>query len=302
MNQIPDADIEYSRVLRSVLDNGVMQEGRNGMVKVQIGNSMRLSLANGQVPFITTKRLAWKTCLRELLWFIRGSTSATELAAEGCHIWDANASRDFLDSRGLTEYSEGELGPVYGHQWRRWGASVHAKDGSIATEADGSAAHGIDQLGKVIEQLRDPVQRHSRRLIVSAWNVGDLDKMALPPCHLLFQFHVTGEDELSCTTYQRSVDVGLGLPFNMASYGMLTHFVAKAAGLRAKELVIMMGNVHVYDDHINQLKDQVTRKCAEQSTRIITENLPADIDQIKFEDVLITGYTHQGNIGMKMRA
>ena len=302
MDQRPDADIEYSRVLRSVLDNGVMQEGRNGRVKVQIGNTLRLSLANGQVPFITTNRLAWKTCLRELLWFIRGSTSATELADEGCHIWDANASRTFLDSRGLTEYSEGELGPVYGHQWRRWGANVHAKDGSLATEVGGSSLRGIDQLGRVIEQLRDPVQRYSRRLIVSAWNVGDLDKMALPPCHLLFQFHVTGEDELSCTTYQRSVDVGLGLPFNMASYGMLTHFVAKAAGLRAKELVIMMGNVHVYDDHIKQLSEQVTRKCAEQSTRIVTENIPTDIDLIKFEDVQITGYTHQGNIVMKMRA
>ena len=302
MDQTPDADVEYSRVLRSVLDNGVMQEGRNGRVRVQIGNSMRLSLANGQVPFITTKRLAWKTCLRELLWFIRGSTSASELAAEGCHIWDANGSREFLDSRGLTEYSEGELGPVYGHQWRDWGANVHAKDGSIASEVENSEALGIDQLGWVIEQLRDPVQRYSRRLIVSAWNVGDLDKMALPPCHLLFQFHVTGEDELSCTTYQRSVDVGLGLPFNMASYGMLTHFVAKAAGLRAKELVIMMGNVHVYDDHIEQLSQQVTRKCGVKSTRIITENLPTDIDQIKFEDVQITGYTHQGNIVMKMRA
>ena len=265
---------------------------------------MRLSLRDGQLPFITTKKLAWKTCLKELLWFIRGSTSASELAAEGCHIWDANASREALDGRGLTEYSVGELGPVYGHQWRHWGAKLHGSNGAVLRPEqrleDGDS--GFDQLDWVIRQLRDPAQRFSRRLVVSAWNVTDLSKMALPPCHLLFQFHVTGQDELSCTTYQRSVDVGLGLPFNMASYGLLTQFVAKAAGLRAKELVIMMGNVHVYEDHIAPLTRQVERAPADEPTLLNLGKLPENVDDICLEDVHIFGYSHQGALQMKMSA
>jgi thymidylate synthase len=286
----PDADHEYLRVLKRVLKDGTKQEGRNGEVRVCIGDMMRFSLENGRVPFISTKRLAWKTCLRELLWFIRGNTSATELAAEGCHIWDANGSREFLDSRGLTEYSEGELGPVYGHQWRRWGAAV------------GDNSGGVDQLGEIIKKLKDPKERYSRRLIVSAWNVSDLDKMALPPCHLLFQFHVTGDDELSCTTYQRSVDVGLGLPFNMASYGMLTHMIARAAGLRAKELVMSLANVHVYENHLDALREQATREPMPEVPHIDVESIPQNIDEVTFKDIKLSDYKHCGDIKMEMSA
>ena len=282
-------DDQYMRLVKTVLDLGDMQEGRNGKVRVCIGGALSFSLRDGEVPFLTTKRLAWKTCLRELLWFIEGNTSAKELSARGCKIWDANGSRKALDARGLTEYPEGELGPVYGHQWRCWG------DGS-----GGCADPGIDQLGTAIAMLRDPATRSSRRIVVSAWNVGDLPKMALPPCHLLFQFHVTKGDELTCTMYQRSADVGLGLPFNMASYGMLTHFVARAAGLRAVRLVMMFGNVHIYEDHVEQLTCQFARTSSMNIPRLDLERIPTEIDAVREEHVRVLHYEHAGDLPMPM--
>ena len=289
---IPDqlsADDQYKRIVRTVHDSGDVQEGRNGKVRVCIGGALSFSLRDGEVPFLTTKRLAWKTCLRELLWFIEGNTSAKELSARGCKIWDANGSREALDARGLTEYPEGELGPVYGHQWRRWGAAPgHSED------------PGVDQLGKAIALLRDPSTRSSRRIVVSAWNVGDLPKMALPPCHLLFQFHVTKGDELTCTMYQRSADVGLGLPFNMASYGMLTHFVARAAGLRAVRLVMMLGNVHIYEDHVEQLIRQLDRTSSMNIPRLELERIPTEIDAVREEHVRVLNYEHAGDLPMSM--
>ena len=283
------ADDSYLRLVGEVLEHGDVQEGRNGKVRVVVGAALGFSLRDGAVPLLTTKRLAWKTCLKELLWFIRGSTSAAELAAEGCHIWDANASREALDARGLTEYSEGELGPVYGAQWRRWGMGAD-KEG------------GHDQLAAAIRLLADPTTRSSRRILVSAWNVAELGRMALPPCHLLFQFNVVNGDELVCTMYQRSVDVGLGLPFNMASYGMLTHFVARAAGLRATKLVMMLSNVHVYENHVEQLERQTVRKASTRTPRIDLARIPADIDAVRFGHVRLTDYEHAGDLPMPMSA
>jgi thymidylate synthase len=282
-------DDQYMRLVRTVLDLGDVQEGRNGKVRVCIGGALSFSLRDGEVPFLTKKRLAWKTCLRELLWFIEGNTSAKELSARGCKIWDANASREALDARGLTEYPEGELGPVYGHQWRRWGA-----------DCDDAEGPGTDQLAEAIVALRDPDTRSSRRIVVSAWNVGDLSKMALPPCHMLFQFHVTRGDELTCTMYQRSADVGLGLPFNMASYGMLTHFVARASGLRAVRLVMMLGNVHIYENHVEQLTCQFSRRPSMSIPRLELERIPTEIDAVREEHVRVLGYEHAGDLPMPM--
>jgi len=283
------ADDQYLKLVRTVLDTGDMQEGRNGKVRVCVGGALSFSLRDGELPFLTTKRLAWKTCLRELLWFIRGSTDAKELAAQKCHIWDANGSREALDARGLTEYPEGQLGPVYGAQWRRWG------DGS-----GGCADPGIDQLAEATTLLRDPTTRTSRRIVVSAWNVSDLHKMALPPCHLLFQFHVTNGDELTCSMYQRSADVGLGLPFNMASYGLLTHFVARAAGLRAVRLVMMLGNVHIYENHVAALRSQFARTGPLNIPQLDLDRIPRDIDAVQEEDVRVLNYEHAGALPMPM--
>lgn len=299
------ADDDYLRLVREVLKHGDKQEGRNGGVRVVVGAALAFPLNDGQVPFITTKRLAWRTCLKELLWFIRGSTSATELAAEGCHIWDANATsfKAAKDAeRGVgtprecdccvpTPYPEGELGPVYGRQWRHW------RDGDPS-----SMGRGHDQLADAIDLLRDPATRFSRRIIVSAWNVNDLNDMALPPCHLLYQFNVINGDELICTMYQRSVDVGLGLPFNMASYGMLTHFVARAAGLRATRLVMMLSNVHIYENHVEQLTEQLTRTSSDMITRLNLELIPTNIDDIRMEHVQVIDYKHAGDLPMPMSA
>jgi len=283
------SDDQYLQLIQTILEEGDVQEGRNGRVRVVIGASLAFDLTEGQVPLLSTKRIAWKTCLRELLWFIEGNTSAKVLSERGCKIWDANGSREALDARGLTDYPEGELGPVYGHQWRRWG------DGS-----GGCMDPGIDQLANAIHQLSQPTTRSSRRIIVSAWNVSDLDRMALPPCHLLFQFNVVNGDELVCTMYQRSVDVGLGLPFNMASYGMLTHFVARAAGLRAKRLVMFLSNVHIYEDHVPALTEQLSRKHSLTIPRLDLEAIPTNINDIKEEHVKILNYEHAGDLKMPM--
>lgn len=308
-NQPPDE--QYLALVRTVLAEGDVQEGRNGKVRMVIGASLAFDLTDGQVPILSSKRLAWKTCLRELLWFIEGNTSAKELSERGCKIWDANAAayreRLLRDGPGYgmsrsewayltSEEGEGQLGPVYGHQWRHWGDSV-----------DGVMNPGIDQLTYAISQLSDPATRSSRRIIVSAWNVSDLDKMALPPCHLLFQFNVVNGDELVCTMYQRSADVGLGLPFNMASYGMLTHFVARAAGLRAKRLVMFLSNVHIYENHVPALTEQLSRRppfMIPQSPyinpRLDLEAIPTKIDDIKEEHVKILNYEPAGDLKMPM--
>jgi thymidylate synthase len=172
----------------------------------------------------TTKRVFWKGVLTELLWFIRGSTDARELQAEGVHIWDGNSSREFLDGRGFTDRQVGDLGPVYGFQWRHCGAEYTTMDADYSGK-------GVDQLKSVIDTLRkDP---DSRRIIMSAWHVPDIDKMALPPCHILAQFYVAN-GELSCGLYQRSADMGLGVPFNVASYAALTHMIARVVGLKVR--------------------------------------------------------------------
>lgn len=298
-------DDQYLRLVRNVLEEGDLQEGRNGRVRVVIGASLAFDLAEGRVPLLASKRLAWKTCLRELLWFIEGNTSAKDLSERGCKIWDANATayRERLLRDGLcygmsrsewayltSKASEGELGPVYGHQWRHWG-----EGGPCGMEDPGT-----DQLANAIRLLSDPATRSSRRIVVSAWNVSDLDKMALPPCHLLFQFNVVNGDELVCTMYQRSADVGLGLPFNMASYGMLTHFVARAAGLRAKRLVMFLSNVHIYQDHVPALTEQLTREQPLTIPHLDLEAIPTKIDDIKEEHVKILNYEHAGDLKMPM--
>ena len=176
--------------------------------KSVFGYSMRYPLRDGVIPLLTTKRVAWKTCFHELIWFIRGCTDNKKLIEKNVHIWDANATREFLDSRGLTENEENDLGPVYGHQWRHFNAPYS----NCHENYDGL---GIDQLQNIINMLNDPEQRTSRRLVLSAWNPCQLDEMALPPCHVLMQFYVKEDKYLSCSLYQRSGDVGLGVPFNM---------------------------------------------------------------------------------------
>ena len=251
-------EYQYLNLLSDILENGTMEEGRNGKIQSIFGNMMRFSLKDGKIPILTTKKTAWKTCLKELLWFIRGETDNKILKAQGVHIWDANGTREFLDSRGLKLYPEDMIGPSYGYQWRNFNANYNCFTGKKIT--DDFPFNGVDQLQDIISQLKNPETRNSRRLVMSAWNPVQLDQMALPPCHILCQFNVHDGNKLSCAMTQRSVDTILGQPFNIASYSFLTHLIAKHCGLEAYEFVYFMGNCHIYEQHIEAAKLQITRE------------------------------------------
>ena len=292
-------EYQYLNLIHDILENGSIDRGRNGMTKSVFGSSMLFSLHDGKIPILTTKRTAWKTCFKELLWFIRGDTSNEKLREQGVHIWDGNGSRDFLDSRGLHNNKEGDLGPVYGHQWRHFNARYVGCDAEYNGE-------GIDQLQQIIDVLKngDPVVRASRRLVLSAWNPCQLDEMALPPCHVLIQFNVTEGNKLSCALYQRSGDVGLGVPFNIASYSALTHIIAKHTGLEAYEFVYHLGNAHIYEEHMEALKEQLKRNPYEFARIEICETNEnrEKIDNYRIEDIKIIGYKSHEPISMKMIA
>jgi len=243
---------QYLDLIKNILDNGTWEEGRNGRVKSVFGSSMRFDLTNGQIPILTTKKTAWKTCLKELLWFIRGDTDNKLLQDQGVHIWDGNTTREFLDSRGLN-YREGLIGPGYGFQWRHFNAPYDQENG-------GPSEKGIDQLQQIIDALKDPAQRTSRRMVMTAWNPLQIDKMALPPCHILCQFNVHDGNKLSCCMFQRSCDEFLGQPINIASYSFLTHLLAKHCGLEPYDFVYFMGNCHIYENAIDACKLQITRE------------------------------------------
>jgi thymidylate synthase len=172
---------QYINLIEDILTSGTEQDGRNGVTKAIFGTAMHFSLKDGVVPFMTTKRLAWKTCLKELLWFIRGDTNNKHLKEQNVHIWDANGSRDFLDSRGLIDREEDDLGPIYGFQWRHFNADYYTSDANYNDK-------GVDQLKMIIDALKDPKERYSRRLILSSWNPCQLSEMALPPCHIYSYF------------------------------------------------------------------------------------------------------------------
>lgn len=252
MHLMETPESQYTNLIRQILEKGSRETSRNGTTLSLFGYSMRFSLQGGALPLLTTKRVAWKTCFRELQWFIRGSTDNRELQVQDVHIWDGNATPQFLESRGLGERGEGDLGPIYGHQWRYFGAPYV----NYATDYTGQ---GVDQLQGIIDQLRTEEGRSSRRLVMSAWNPAQIDEMALPPCHVLSQFHVRDGKYLSCALYQRSGDVGLGVPFNIASYSFLTHLLARHCDLVADEFVYFLGNAHIYEDHIESLKVQIER-------------------------------------------
>ena len=277
----------YLKLLKDVIDNGVKQEGRNGTTYTRIGGMMRFSLENNKIPLITTKKLAWRVCLKEMLWFVKGKTDNNILNKQNVHIWDGNSTREYLDSRGLFNNSEGDLGPVYGYQWRNWNKDLSKETG------------GIDQLQQIIDCLKDSKERNSRRLIMSAWNPEQLDDMALPPCHVLSQFHVV-DNKLSCTLYQRSGDMGLGVPFNIASYSFLTHLLAKHCDLEAYEFIHFLGNMHIYDDHLEFLKEQINKPIHE-FPELTLKNKYDNIDDYTFNDFQINNYKFNNTIKMDMR-
>lgn len=283
---------QYIALIEDILKYGVMVDGRNGNALTTFGSAMHFNLENNKIPVLTTKKVAIKTCIKELLWFISGSTDNKILKNQNVNIWNGNASRDFLDMRGLNHLEEDDLGPVYGHQWRHFNAEYKDSKTDYTNK-------GIDQLKYIIDCLKDPKERYSRRLIMSAWNPCQLNEMALPPCHILAQFNVIN-DELSCSLYQRSGDVGLGVPFNIASYSILTHILAKHCNLKAKEFIYYLGNTHIYDDHIEELKQQIIRT-PYKFPSISIQNLYDDIDNYTIDDIVISDYNFHPSIKMEMR-
>ncbi|CAG7835885.1 unnamed protein product [Allacma fusca] len=283
---------QYLDLIKNVLDNGSTRTDRTGVGTISIfGAQMKFNLRNDTFPLLTTKKVFYKGILRELLWFIRGSTNANELKEEGVHIWDGNSSREFLDSLGFHEREEGDLGPVYGFQWRHFGAEYK-------TMKDNYEGAGVDQLQQVISMIKN--NPDSRRIIMTAWNPSDLPLMALPPCHCLAQFYVDiSKQELSCQLYQRSADIGLGVPFNIASYALLTKMIAHVTGLKPGDFVHTLGDAHVYSNHVEALKVQIGRTPRPFPTLSITRTVE-DIERFKVEDFSLSGYDPYPKIEMQM--
>ncbi len=282
---------QYLDLIYELLEKGSYEKGRNGETYCAIGNAMYFSLENKKIPILTTKKVAIKTCLKELLWFIQGHTNNKLLKQQKVHIWDLNGTKSFLESRNLP-YEEDDLGPVYGHQWRYFNANYSSCNEDYSNK-------GVDQLEKVLNDLKNPETRFSRRHVVSAWNPCQLDEMALPPCHVLFQFHVTQENKLSCSLYQRSGDVGLGVPFNIMSYAAFTILVAKHCDLEPYEFIYYLGNAHIYKEHKEALMEQIKRTPYEFPTMEIVEK-KENINDYVLEDFKIDNYKHYETIKMNM--
>ena len=284
---------QYLNLLDDILSTKNNQEGRNGNTLSIFGSTMHFSLEHNKIPIITTKKVAWKTCLRELLWFIKGDTNNKHLKEKNVHIWDKNGSRQFLDGRGLTTFEEDDLGPIYGFQWRHYNAKYHNCNTNYSNK-------GIDQLKEVIESLKDPEQRNSRRMIITAWNPCQLDIMALPPCHIFMQFNVTNNNKLSCAMYQRSNDEACGTCFNIASYCFLTHLLAKHCDLEPYEFLYYKGNCHIYEEHIDNIKIQLQREPFEFPTLEIKYKRDNIEDYVE-DDFVISNYKHHDAIKYIMK-
>ena len=289
---------QYLELVDRVIRTGEVRQDRTGTGTRAIfapQPGLKFDLRGGILPLLTTKRVFYRGVLEELLWFIGGKTDSKQLAARDVHIWDGNGSLEFLRSRGLTERREGDLGPVYGFQWRHFGAQY--------TNADADyTGQGVDQLAQVIEQIK--TNPTDRRILLSAWNPADLHKMALPPCHILCQFYVSlpgggARPQLKCQMYQRSCDLGLGVPFNIASYALLTHILAEVTGCEAAELTLVMGDAHVYLDHIEPLQKQLARKPRAFPTLRFRRQLQG-IDDVRADDLELHGYQPHGKIEMRM--
>lgn len=286
----PHEELQYLNLVGKIIKEGNEVSDRTGVGTFSLfGAQMRFSLRDNTIPLLTTKRVFWRAVVHELLWFIGGSTNAKILQEKGVHIWDGNSTREFLDKSGFHDREEGDLGPVYGFQWRHCGAEYK-------TCHDDYSGQGVDQLAEVINKIKTNPQ--DRRIIMCSWNVVDIPKMALPPCHCLVQFYVAN-GEVSCQLYQRSADMGLGVPFNIASYALLTHMIAHITGLKAGEFIHTTGDTHVYKNHVDPLLEQIKREPKEFPKLKIKRNVTS-IDDFKFEDFELEGYSPQGPIKMEM--
>ncbi|MER2162753.1 MAG: thymidylate synthase [Psychrobacter alimentarius] len=275
----------YLNLLHQVLTEGTEKGDRTGTGTLShFGAQLRFDLASG-FPLLTTKKVHFKSIVYELLWFLSGSTHVDYLQKNGVRIWNEWAT---AEQTARFNRPEGDLGPVYGHQWRNYGAS-QLDDGSYHND-------GVDQIKQVVEQIKS--NPNSRRLIVSGWNPGEAEQVALPPCHTLFQFFVA-DNKLSCQLYQRSADLFLGVPFNIASYALLTHMVAQVCGLDVGEFIWTGGDCHIYQNHREQVELQLTRSLYELPTLTLNPDVD-DIFAFNYEDISVNGYESHPAIKAKV--
>lgn len=289
---------QYLDLCERIIREGEFRPDRTGTGTYSLfaPPQLRFDLSKDTYPLLTTKKVFTRGIILELLWFVVGCTDGKKLSEQGVKIWEGNGSREYLDKLGLTDRREGDLGPVYGFQWRHFGAEYKTCD-------DDYSGQGVDQLKNIINTLK--TNPYDRRIIMSAWNPPDFPKMALPPCHVFSQFYVSfpaeknAKPKLSCLLYQRSCDMGLGVPFNIASYALLTKMIAKVCDMEPGEFIHTMGDAHVYKDHVDALREQISRRPRQFPKLKIVRDV-TDIDDFKYEDFEIVDYNPHGKVKMKM--
>ena len=287
-------EYQYLNVLSKLLTDGVYRETRNSTTISLFGVKMEFDISES-FPLLTTKKMYWKGILKELLWFISANTNSKVLEKDKVRIWQGNSSREYLDSIGLTGYEEGDCGPIYGFQWRHFNAKYRGHRADYTGE-------GIDQLQNIIDLIRN--NPTSRRMYMTAWNPCQLKEMALPPCHISYQFYVrkcpdTGIRFLDCMMYQRSGDIFLGVPFNIASTATLTYIIANITGICPGKINIVIGDAHIYENHIEQVKTQLGRAPYKFPKLVIKKKLN-DIDNVAYDNFEIENYTHHPVIKANM--
>ena len=286
-------ETKYLNLLKHIMKNGKCRNDRTGTGTISVfGYQLRFNARNC-IPVLTTKRVYWKGVVEELLWFLRGDTNINHLMDKSVHIWDGNSSREYLDSIGLKDREERDGGPIYGFQWRHFGAEY-------GTMHDDYTGKGYDQFAECLRLIRE--NPTSRRIIMNAWNPCALDKMCLPPCHVQYQFYVnTDTDEISCHMYQRSADVFLGLPFNISSTALLTYIIANITGKKVGDIVISLGDAHIYSNHIEQCNTQLERIPREFPKLNINTKIDENkLDELRLDNFVLEGYKPYSTIKAKM--
>ena len=282
---------KYLDALKDILENGEIRNTRNSKTISKFGVKLDFDISES-FPLLTTKKVYFHGVLHELLWFIKGDTNSKNLENNNVNIWRSNSTREYLDSLKLFNYEEGDCGPIYGFQWRHYGAKYSGPELNYN-------GLGIDQLKNCIDLIKkDPT---SRRIFMSAWNPVQLNEMCLPPCHVSYQFYVTDDKKLSCMMYQRSGDMFLGIPFNIASTSLLVYILSKIADLKPGNVSIVIGDAHIYEEHVDAVKTQLTRKPYEAPKLEINKYF-SNIDDYKYEHFEIIDYKYYPTIKAKMVA
>ncbi len=294
-------EYQYLHLMEDILEKGTEKSDRTGTgTKSIFGTTLKFDLRTS-FPILTTKKVFWKGVVEELLWFIRGETDSKKLEEKGVKIWVGNTSKEFLANHKPfpLNYPEGDIGPGYGYQWRSWGKYYCPIEDPEAIIFSRIVHGGIDQLRQVVDQLKS--NPNDRRMIVSAWNPDQIDMMALPPCHLLWQVYVSN-GELHLQFYQRSVDTFLGLPFNISSYALLTCLLAKISGLKPGTVTFVGGDTHIYMNHIDQVKEQLTRTPYKFPALNIKKDIKTleDIENLSFDDIELNDYKSHAAIKAPM--